>query len=130
MTKRSLDRALSLLGPLEGRIMREVWEGGVPPTFVVADMRQRMPELAYTTVMTTLARLANKGLLQSAPIAGQRAYTYRPSESCDEFITRISGEEVAAAIQRLGDGALVAFNRHVSSMTAAQRDRLRKLAQS
>ena len=52
-----LDRAVSLLGPLEGRIMRAVWTGQAAEAFVVRDVHALMPELAYTTVMTTLHRL-------------------------------------------------------------------------
>lgn len=53
------------LGPLELRIMTDVWEHG-PST--VNDVLTRLNEsgvnkLVYNTVMTTLARLADKGYL-------------------------------------------------------------------
>jgi penicillinase repressor len=60
---RDVERAMALLGPLEGRVMRAVWTGEVAETFVVRDVQALMPKLAYTTVMTTLRRLADKGLL-------------------------------------------------------------------
>src|SRR5260370_37819462 len=70
----ALTRAAALLGPLEGRIMRAVWSGAVGKTFVVRDIQQLMPELAYTTVMTTLARLAQKGLLTAKSVPKQKAH--------------------------------------------------------
>ena len=75
----SLERALGLLGRLEARIMRAVWTRQVPEPFAVRDVRAHMPELAYTTVMTTLRRLADKGLLAADATVGKRAYDYRPA---------------------------------------------------
>jgi hypothetical protein len=72
-----LDRAVAVLGPLEGRIMRLVWTSSVGPEFVVRDIQTLVPELAYTTVMTTLRRLAEKGLLLAEAQVGRRARTYQ-----------------------------------------------------
>jgi len=41
-------------------------------TFVVRDVQALMPELAYTTVMTTLHRLAGKGMLAARAEPGRR----------------------------------------------------------
>jgi len=124
--RKPLDRALALLGPLEGRIMREVWTGGVPPLFVVRDMQARMDELAYTTVMTTLGRLAQKGLLRSAHLNGQRAYGYAAAGGPEDFVVASSSREVAGVIDRYGDVALAAFAARLEALTPTQRDRLRK----
>ena len=56
----SLERALALLGPLEGRIMWIAWTGRVGGRFVVRDVQALMPELAYTTAMTTVRRLGRQ----------------------------------------------------------------------
>jgi predicted transcriptional regulator len=60
------DRAKNLLGPLEARVMEVVWAAGRP--IAVRDVVERLNEdpagkLAYTTVMTVMSRLAEKGAL-------------------------------------------------------------------
>lgn len=124
----SLERALAVLGPLEGRIMREAWTGGVGREFVVQDMRDRMPELAYTTVMSTLSRLASKGLLGAQQVRGQRAYAYSVAERPAEFLGRFGSTQVDDLVDRFGDAALAAFARRLQRLTPAQRERLRRLA--
>lgn len=124
--RKPLEKALALLGPLEGRIMREVWTGGVPPLFVVRDMQARMPDLAYTTVMTTLGRLAQKGLLRSAHINGQRAYGYAATGTPEDSVVASSLREVADVVDRYGDVALSAFAARLEALTPAQRERLQR----
>ena len=128
MAKRPLDRALSLLGPLEGRIMRVVWSREVGDDFVVQDVREHMPELAYTTVMSTVARLADKGLLVENQVTGRRAYRYRASGTPTDFLTEAGRRQVREVLDTYGDVALAAFARHVDGLTARQRERLRKLS--
>jgi predicted transcriptional regulator len=56
-----------LLGPLEAEVMEVVWAASRP--LAVRDVlatvnRRRRDALAYTTVMTVMARLADKGILR------------------------------------------------------------------
>ena len=124
----SLDAALRLIGPLEGRIMREVWLGRMACPFFVRDMLARMPELAYTTVMTTLNRLADKGLLQRGVTSTQRAYPYRPTGTPEDFLRQTGQAEVDQLIARFGDAALAAFTARMDSLSPLQRRRLQELA--
>jgi predicted transcriptional regulator len=123
----SLDRALALLGPLEGRIMRAVWTGQVAEPFAVRDVRAHMPELAYTTVMTTLRRLAGKGLLVADASLGKRAYDYRPAGTPEAFMAAASQREAQQVIDRYGDAALAAFAARLDALTPEQRKRLEEL---
>lgn len=120
---------MTLLGPLEGRIMREVWDRHVPEEFVVQDVRDRMLELAYTTVMSTVSRLADKGLLIARRISGQRAYSYRAAGDAETFLASSGNRQVRELLDRYGDVALAAFAQHVDKLTPAQRERFRKLGQ-
>ena len=122
-----LERALGLLGPLEGRIMRLVWTGAVQQPFVVRDIQALMPELAYTTVMTTLNRLAEKGLLTVKHIRRQRAHAYRAAASPEEFVTRVSREQVERVLERFGDAAMAAFAERLHSLGPEQLERLKEL---
>jgi predicted transcriptional regulator len=124
-----IERAMALLGPLEGRVMRAVWTGEVTETFVVRDVQTLMPQLAYTTVMTTLRRLADKGLLTAKAEPGRRAHEYRAAGNAAEYLARASHDEAAQFVARYGDAALSAFAARLADLTPEQRRRLEDLAQ-
>jgi predicted transcriptional regulator len=109
MANRPLEAAVSQLGPLEGRIMRLVWEGKVQDPFVVRTVQVLIRPLAYTTVMTTLNRLADKGILSTKSVSGRRAHQYRAVMGPSEFLARGSRRDVEAIVRRYGELALVAF---------------------
>jgi len=72
-----------LLGPLESEVMEAVWRlGETTVRDVHADLAPRR-DLAYTTIMTTMARLATKGLLER-DTAGL-AHRYRPTLTREEY---------------------------------------------
>jgi predicted transcriptional regulator len=75
------------LGRLESEVLAVVASSDEPMT--VTQVQQRLPgEPAYTTVMTTLARLATKGALSR--VQHGRAYHYRmaaPVAAIDEALT-------------------------------------------
>jgi predicted transcriptional regulator len=122
-----LERALGLLGRLEARIMRAVWTGQVPQPFAVRDVHAHMPELAYTTVMTTLRRLADKGLLVADATVGKRAYDYRAAGTPEAFLATASQREAQQVLDRYGDAALAAFAARLDALTPEQRKRLEEL---
>lgn len=130
MPKSQLESALEQLGPLESRIMRLVWEGSVRDRFVVRDVLRLMPELAYTTVMTTLNRLADKGVVLVSPVAGQRAHVYQAATNPAAFLAWSSSRDADQMIARYGDLALAAFADRLDQLSPDQRARLRKLIQA
>ncbi len=65
------------LGPLESRVLDALWARGEDCR--VKDLQPRFPEIAYTTLMTTLERLFRKGVLDRFPVG--RAFAYRPRVS-------------------------------------------------
>jgi predicted transcriptional regulator len=72
------DQLEKLLGPLEAEVTRAVWTLGDGVT--VGELRghlnaERRQPLAYTTVMTVMSRLVDKGAL--ARERAGRAYRYR-----------------------------------------------------
>jgi predicted transcriptional regulator len=72
-----------LLGPLETEVMETVWRlGETTVRDVHAELSQRR-DLAYTTIMTTMARLASKGLL--ARDTSGLAHRYRPTISREQY---------------------------------------------
>jgi predicted transcriptional regulator len=53
----------AVLGPLETEVMNVVWRRGEVTVRDVKECLSDIRPVAYTTVMTTMGRLANKGLL-------------------------------------------------------------------
>jgi predicted transcriptional regulator len=72
----------SQLGPLEMRLLETLWDSGRPMT-VRELVDHNCPDLAYTTVMTTLDRLFKKNLLNRE--ADGRAFRYAPRYSREEL---------------------------------------------
>lgn len=74
-------------GQLENAVMALVAAAGAP--IVVAAVQRQLPgSPAYTTVMTTMARLADKGALRCS--RDGRAFTYQlaaPLDSVDDAVT-------------------------------------------
>jgi predicted transcriptional regulator len=79
-------------GPLERRVLEALW--GRSSDARVRDLKPSFPEIAYTTLMTTLDRLHRKGVLARVPDG--RAYAYR---------TRITQAEAALSflVEEVGD---------------------------
>ena len=81
-------KSSSQLGPLEERLLEELWERGSATVRELLENSHR--GLAYTTVMTTLDRLYKKGLLTRD--AEGRAFRYAPRLSRDELQREVAGE--------------------------------------
>jgi predicted transcriptional regulator len=73
----------AVLGPLETEVMNAVWDrGDTTVRDVHADLAGKR-EIAYTTVMTTMSRLAGKGLLKRD--TSSLAHRYCPTVSREEY---------------------------------------------
>jgi predicted transcriptional regulator len=81
----------SLLGPLELRVLDELWRRETPAT--VRDLLPAFPGVAYTTLMTTADRLFRKGLLTRQKHG--RAFGYAPQWSRAEMHLRVAGLALA-----------------------------------
>jgi predicted transcriptional regulator len=79
------------LGPLEAQVLDRLWDEARPVT--VRDVHRGFPELAYTTLMTTLDRLFRKGLLLR--IRSGRAFAYEPRCSRGELFGELVSGQVA-----------------------------------
>jgi predicted transcriptional regulator len=76
------------LGPLEQRLLEGLWARG---NATVRELSEgACPELAYTTVMTTLDRLFKKGFLTRAQEG--RAFRYAPRFSSHELRREAAGQ--------------------------------------
>ena len=107
------------LGDLERDVMTRLWDAGTPLT--VRQVHERLaPErdLAYTTVMTVLDRLAKKGVVRQE--RADRAYRYAPAQTREEMTAALMLEALGAAPDGAArDAALVHFVGRVGPEGAA-----------
>jgi len=113
------------LGELEARVLEVLWASNEPLSVrdVGAALRRR-PALAYTTVMTVLDRLHDKGYVTRAKLG--RAFAYRPKIAREAFLA----ERAATALSPKGPPAnavLAAFLDSVESRDPEVLDRLAAL---
>jgi predicted transcriptional regulator len=81
---------------------------------------------AYTTYMTIMARLHEKGVL--ARRREGKADLYTPKMSRDEFMATRARAEVEDLVTQYGDVALSHFARQVAGLDPARRRALQRLA--
>jgi predicted transcriptional regulator len=108
--------------------MELVWELGettVRAALSALNARADKPR-AYTTVMTTMARLHKKGLLDRR--RERRTDVYIPRMSRDEYREARAAADIQALVAQYGDVALVGFAREMNQLDPKQRERLRRLA--
>ena len=81
------DGLVKVLGPLETEIMQIVWQDERSTVKKVHRKLTFQRDIAYTTVMTTMSRLAEKGVLHRHREG--LAYVYSPAISEDDFVTMV-----------------------------------------
>lgn len=114
------------LGPLEAEIMDRAWKRGGPLTVrEVVDSVGARHGLAYTTVMTVMERLSNKGFLVRRKVG--RAYTYEPRLSRDDYSAALVRSVLAASGDRRS--VLLGFVRSVKEEDLKELERLIRQAQ-
>jgi predicted transcriptional regulator len=105
------------LGDLERAVMDVLWDGdGTTTGFTVREVTEALHdrELAYTTVMTVLDRLAGKGMVQREREG--RAWSYRPAAPREAYIAQLMLDALDLTGSR--DAALVRFARSVTGTEA------------
>lgn len=102
MTRRN-EPLEAILGPLEQEVMDVAWRLGDATVRDVHDELSNGRRIAYTTVMTTMTRLAAKGMLQR-DTAGL-AHRYRPAVSRDNYARSAVGEVLSWLLERYPEPA-------------------------
>jgi BlaI family transcriptional regulator, penicillinase repressor len=108
--------------------MEEVWRQAETTVKLVMDAlnRKSKPPRAYTTYMTVMRRLNDKGLLKRT--RDGRHDTYVPALTREQYQERRAGAEVRGLVDEFGDVALAHFAKSLSTLDAARRRQLRRLA--
>ena len=119
------DGLSKLLGPLEMEVMAVMWAGQASTVRDVTTQLNTTRPLAYTTVMTIMNNLADKGLLARTPL-DKRTHLYRVELSHEAFLRRASERVVRALIADFGDLALTQFAQALEDAPPEQRARVKR----
>jgi predicted transcriptional regulator len=117
-----------VLGPLELRVMSHLWHAG-PSTVseVLAGLNAGPTSaLAYTTVMTVLARLFEKGYVSRAKVGRGFQYEARVDEAA--LPTAAAKRELQQLVDRYGRATVAAFAVDLAGADPELMERLRELA--
>ncbi len=115
-----------VLGELETKVMETVWESGMPVSVSdVVKVLSKKRTIAYTTVMTIMSRLTEKGLLKRT--AAGKAYMYKPSYSKDAFLTRVSRQIIKNLVGSFGDTAIAHFAEELENTPSDKKQKLLNL---
>jgi predicted transcriptional regulator len=95
-------------GPLEGKVMDAIWGAGEPVAVrqVVDRLNHgRAARLAYTTVMTVMVRLAEKGVLSRRKEGRGFLYEATASDAAGLAVKKVLDTYGAAAVAHFADEA-------------------------
>lgn len=115
---------VGVLGPLERRVMRQLWQAGPSSVAeVLAALNDgSSPSLAYTTVMTTLARLFGKQYVSRRKDG--RGFRYVAAVDEAALPSAAGKRELQQLIERYGPANVAAF---AADLAAANPDLVRRL---
>ena len=124
----TLEVPTTVLGPLEQRVMARLWQAGPQAVGEVMDALNGSAErqLAYTTVMTILVRLHEKGLVRRQK--ERRHYRYTAAVDESSLVAQVGRRELNRLIERYGAASVVAFAAELGEGDLA--DRLATLARA
>ncbi len=114
-----------VLGELEAPIMDYIWERGSASVREVCDHLQADQKVAYTTVMTVMSRLADKGLLERCK-SGQ-AFVYTAAQTKAAFTSDTVGRIFSALIGEWGTPVISSLLDSVERASPERMDELAKL---
>lgn len=117
------------LHELESEVMEEVWgcRGETTVRNILEALNARADkQRAYTTVMTIMRRLDQKGML----VRRREGKTdlYVPRMTREQYVEARADAEVQAVVEQYGEKALVHFARQMDQLDPARRQRLRRLS--
>jgi len=126
-TKRGERGLKKFLGELELAIMHVAWTRGSVTVREVHERLSRDRSLAYTTVMTVMGRLAEKGVLERQRKG--KAYLYQPTRSREQLRGDLAADVARALLKDFGQVAVVQFVRELDRVDPGVLARLGDLAE-
>lgn len=118
-----LDR---LLGPLERAVMNVIWTTGPVTVREVHAALSRDREIAYTTVLTVMQRLAQKDVLLRDTRATR--HVYLPRLTARQYIDESTRRDIDSLLSKYGDLAITNFVKMAASVRPDLIEKLRQIA--
>ena len=125
--ERAVGAAAELLGPLERRVMERLWVAGPQSVSEVVEALNagRTRNLAYTTVMTVLVRLFEKGYV--ARERELRHYRYEAAFNESSLEAQVGRRELGRLIDRYGIDSVAGFAADLVALESPLVEGLRSL---
>jgi predicted transcriptional regulator len=122
------DQTPPRLHDLEAEVMQEMWRVDEAPVRTVMEALNARSdkERKYTTIMTIMARLHRKGLLERRREG--KTDIYAAALTREQYLEARAREEVGARVEQYGDVALVHFARQMAGLDPKRREQLRRMA--
>lgn len=116
-----------VLGELESEIMEIIWNQKkvVKSVKDVSEILKKRRKIAYTTVMTIMTRLVDKGVLVRH-FNGPN-YLYKPKVTKEQFIAKAVHGIFSSAVSTLGEEVLTHFIKEIQKITPKKRQQLLKI---
>ena len=114
-----------LLGELEAVVMQIIWQRGEVTVRGVREALLPDRPLAYTTVMTIMSRLAQKGILATRKQG--KVFYYQATATPHEFIAQRAQQAVQDVLASFGDVAMAYFLHELDDADPEQLAALRDL---
>jgi len=114
-----------ILGRLEQEILDVLWSKGDATGKEIFDNIRHTREVALTTVLTVLERLANKKLVTKS--RGESVYIFKPAYTRDEFASKVSKEMLKSIFEISTNGASASFVDMLADTDPVELDRLASL---
>jgi predicted transcriptional regulator len=122
------DGLVKVLGPLETEIMEILWEDERSTVKKVHRRLSQKREIAYTTVMTTMSRLAEKGVLNRHREG--LAYVYSPAISADDFVQLVVRQVLDGLLDDYTDTAIDYMVEYLAQKDPNELKRLQQVIQA
>ena len=116
-----------LLGSLELEVMEFMWQAREATVLQGMKSINCNRPIAYTTVMTVMGHLVDKGLLTRTK-EGKR-YHYRLAQSRDEYLHETSKSMVRTLVDDFGDLAIAEFLGEISKVDDEKLEQLKNLVE-
>lgn len=118
----SSSKSKKVLGPLEGDIMEVVWAQGTATVGAVHKALLERKPIAYTTVMTTMSRLAKKHLLNQDTTGS--SYVYTPTLGREDFQRYVVLGVIEGLFDDFGDSVIDYFAECIAQRGDSAREHL------
>lgn len=114
-----------LLGPLEQEVMEFLWKRGEASGRAVHTGISSSRQVALTTVLTVLERLAKKGLVQK--LKGGSVFLFKPGYTREEFARAVSQDVFRGIMDISSSGICASFVDALADADPGELDRLSAL---